>query len=75
MYMESASEMYKRTLLVATYLVRGRLRPFALFCFAGLSSYPNYLSWSFAILVIQNYYFPPSLLFIFQIYRSSNLIG
>ena len=29
----------------------------------------------FAILVIQNYYFPPSLLFIFQIYRSSNLIG
>ena len=29
----------------------------------------------FAILVIQNYYFPPSLLFIFQIYQSSNLIG
>ena len=30
------------TLLFTAYLVKGRLWPFALFCFAGLSSYPSY---------------------------------
>ena len=30
------------TLLFTAYLVKGRLWPFALFGFAGLSSYPNY---------------------------------
>ena len=32
----------QRTLLFAAYLVRGQLWPFALFCFAVLSSYPSY---------------------------------
>ena len=32
----------QRTLLFTAYLVRGRLWPFTLFCFAVLSSYPSY---------------------------------
>ena len=32
----------QRTLLFTAYLVRGRLWPFALFCFAVLSSCPSY---------------------------------
>ena len=30
------------TLLFTAFLVKGRLWPFTLFCFAGLSSYPSY---------------------------------
>ena len=65
--MESASEMYKDLHLFAAYLVKGRLRPFALFHFTVLFSCPylplvrNPPFWN-----IRNYYFPPFYLLILQ---------
>ena len=48
----------QRTLLFTAYLVRGRLWPFALFCFAVSSCYPSYTQLEFSpSWIIWIYYF------------------
>ena len=59
--------MYRTYLAIYNLVtISGRLWPFTPIHVAVLFSFPSYLSSIFAILVIQNYYFPPSLLFFFK---------